>query len=115
MIVTFMRNDEANSFHCLLSVTFFIFPFPSQISKLPDEDFWRQMGNLKVLNLHDNGIVKIDDVHALSICHSLLALTLYDTPLSLKPNYRSVVLKIFLILPFIAVGNPAFSTFLVIF
>ena len=46
------------------------------------------MGKLKVLNLHDNGIVRIDDVHALAICKSLVALTLYDTPLSLKPNYR---------------------------
>ncbi|XP_076823082.1 uncharacterized protein LOC143469311 [Clavelina lepadiformis] len=60
----------------------------NQITKLPDEPFWSQMQNLKILNLHDNGIGKLEYVQALAACPNLLALTLYDTPLSLKPNYR---------------------------
>jgi hypothetical protein len=43
--------------------------------------------------LHDNPIGTIDTLHNLSMCHSLLALTLYDTPLSLKRNYRHHVVN----------------------
>lgn len=51
-----------------------------------------EMKNLLVLNLHDNGIGKLSSIQPLSNCLKLVALTLYDTPLSLKPSYRSVSL-----------------------
>nr|XP_002130149.1 uncharacterized protein LOC100176074 isoform X1 [Ciona intestinalis] len=60
----------------------------NQITKLPDEGFWREMKSLQILNLHDNGIGKLDDIQSLCVCVNLVALTLYDTPLSLKTNYR---------------------------
>jgi len=55
---------------------------------LPDEHFWEQMKNLQILNLHDNGIAKLESVRAIASCPNLVAMTLYDTPLSLKYNYR---------------------------
>ena len=44
--------------------------------------------NLKIVNLHDNPIVRIDTLQSLSCSNSIVALTMYDTPLSLKRNYR---------------------------
>uniref|UniRef100_H2YJZ8 Leucine-rich repeat and IQ domain-containing protein 3 n=1 Tax=Ciona savignyi TaxID=51511 RepID=H2YJZ8_CIOSA len=60
----------------------------NQITKLPDENFWREMKSLRILNLHDNGIGKLEDIQSLCVCVNLVVLTLYDTPLSLKANYR---------------------------
>ena len=38
--------------------------------------------------LHDNGISKLETIRNLSSSPCLTILTLYDTPLSLKKNYR---------------------------
>uniref|UniRef100_H2YJZ7 U2A'/phosphoprotein 32 family A C-terminal domain-containing protein n=1 Tax=Ciona savignyi TaxID=51511 RepID=H2YJZ7_CIOSA len=46
------------------------------------------MKSLRILNLHDNGIGKLEDIQSLCVCVNLVVLTLYDTPLSLKANYR---------------------------
>nr|XP_013800580.1 PREDICTED: leucine-rich repeat and IQ domain-containing protein 3 isoform X1 [Apteryx mantelli mantelli]XP_013800581.1 PREDICTED: leucine-rich repeat and IQ domain-containing protein 3 isoform X1 [Apteryx mantelli mantelli]XP_013800582.1 PREDICTED: leucine-rich repeat and IQ domain-containing protein 3 isoform X1 [Apteryx mantelli mantelli] len=68
----------------------------NQIQHLPGPVFWESMKKLNLLYLHDNGIGKLDDVHALSCCPNLIGLTLFDTPLSLKIAYRhSVVNSIF--------------------
>ena len=46
------------------------------------------MKKLKVLFLHNNPLGKLDFLNYLSKCENLEILTLYDTPLSLKNNYR---------------------------
>ena len=51
------------------------------------------MKHLKLLHLHDNPIGKIENLQNLSGCSKLMALTLYDTPLSLKKNYRHHVVN----------------------
>jgi len=38
--------------------------------------------------LHDNSISKLDNIHYMAASSSISILTLYDTPLSLRPNYR---------------------------
>lgn len=41
-----------------------------------------------MLFLHDNPLGKYETLQSLATCPNLNALTLYDTPLSLKKNYR---------------------------
>ncbi|XP_064372442.1 leucine-rich repeat and IQ domain-containing protein 3 isoform X2 [Dromaius novaehollandiae] len=65
----------------------------NQIQHLPGPVFWEGMKELNLLYLHDNGIGKLDDVHALSCCPNLIGLTLFDTPLSLKIAYRHSVVN----------------------
>ena len=67
-----------------------IFP---QIQTVPPPTFWMNMTNLQILSLHDNPIGRIENLHNLAACPYLLALTLYDTPLSLKRNYRHHVVN----------------------
>ena len=55
---------------------------------VPGSGFWMCLRSLKILNLHDNPIGRLENLSNLSSCPSLTALTLYDTPLSLKKNYR---------------------------
>ena len=59
-----------------------------QISILPGPSFWSDLTNLKILNLHDNPIGHIDNLQSLAFSTSIIALTMFDTPLSLKRNYR---------------------------
>ena len=59
-----------------------------QISTLPGPTFWSALQFLKFLHLHDNPIGNIENLQYLSSCLSLTVLTMYDTPLSLKRNYR---------------------------
>jgi hypothetical protein len=56
--------------------------------------FWGRMKNLKVLYLHNNPIAKLDSLRRLAASTSLEILTLFDTPLSLKKNYRHHVVNI---------------------
>ncbi|XP_066499378.1 leucine-rich repeat and IQ domain-containing protein 3 [Hoplias malabaricus] len=65
----------------------------NQITHLPSASFWSNLKDLQLLNLHDNSIVERRNIIALSGCPKLTALTLYDTPLSLKPNYRHCVVN----------------------
>lgn len=51
------------------------------------------MRKLEIALLHDNGISKLDAIRSLSCSPSLTILTLYDTPLSLKKNYRHHVVN----------------------
>lgn len=60
---------------------------------LPDQTFWENMDNLKVLFLHNNPIGKLDYLKNLSACPSIEILTFYDTPMSLRKNYRHHVVN----------------------
>lgn len=64
-----------------------------QIEDLPSAEFWKNMKNLRLLYLHDNPVSKLDSVHSLSFCPTLTALTLSNTPLSLKVAYRHIVVN----------------------
>lgn len=65
----------------------------NQITLLPEASFWSSMVKLKLINLHDNPLGKTENLQSLAGCPTLLALTLYDTPLGLKRNYRHHVVN----------------------
>ncbi|XP_028407613.1 uncharacterized protein LOC114530228 [Dendronephthya gigantea] len=65
----------------------------NQIKRVPGCDFWSALSQLQIVFLHDNGIAKLETIRILSSSSSLLILTLYDTPLSLKKNYRHHVVN----------------------
>ncbi|CAF1635888.1 unnamed protein product [Adineta ricciae] len=65
----------------------------NRISKLPDGQLWQDMLKLKILYLHDNLLSSYDDIKCLSYTPTLDILTLYDSPLSLKKNYRHHVVN----------------------
>ncbi|CAM4712031.1 leucine-rich repeat and IQ domain-containing protein 3 [Lepidochelys kempii] len=65
----------------------------NQVQHLPGPTFWEGMKELNLLYLHDNGIGKLDNVHSLSFCPNLIGLTLFDTPLSLRIEYRHIVVN----------------------
>uniref|UniRef100_A0A1I8GI78 Leucine-rich repeat-containing protein 51 n=1 Tax=Macrostomum lignano TaxID=282301 RepID=A0A1I8GI78_9PLAT len=60
----------------------------NQLSQLPSLSMWANLRWLQVLFLHDNPIAKRSAVHGLTGCRRLAYLTLFDTPISLKRNYR---------------------------
>ncbi len=62
--------------------------FPKKLTELPDSYFWLGMKHLQVLFLHSNPLSDIETFKFLGSCPALEILTLYDTPLSLKENYR---------------------------
>ena len=64
-----------------------------QITTVPDMSFWSCMRHLKVLYLHDNPIGHIENLHNMAGCPKLLFLTIFNTPLSLKKNYRHHVVN----------------------
>lgn len=64
-----------------------------QVKNLPDTKFWSGLKNLKLLYLHDNGFVKLKNICMLSACPSLIALTMFDCPVSLKKGYRHVLVN----------------------
>ncbi|XP_023975636.1 leucine-rich repeat and IQ domain-containing protein 3 [Physeter macrocephalus] len=65
----------------------------NQIKSLPDTRFWSGLKNLKLLYLHDNGFAMLKNVCMLSACPSLIALTMFDCPVSLKKGYRHVLVN----------------------
>ncbi|XP_063283294.1 leucine-rich repeat and IQ domain-containing protein 3 [Pelobates fuscus] len=65
----------------------------NQIQKLPDRAFWNELKELKLMYLHDNQIGDVSNIESLSSCPNLTALTLYDTPLSLRKSYRHIVVN----------------------
>lgn len=64
-----------------------------QIKSLPEGEFWSGFKELKLLFLHNNGISKLKKISVLSACPSLVALTLFDCPVSLKKGYRHVIVN----------------------
>ncbi|XP_034356845.1 leucine-rich repeat and IQ domain-containing protein 3 [Arvicanthis niloticus] len=65
----------------------------NQIKTLPDRIFWSGLKNLKLLYLHDNGFAKLKNICVLSGCVSLIGLTMFDCPVSLKKGYRHVLVN----------------------
>ncbi|XP_075471927.1 LOW QUALITY PROTEIN: leucine-rich repeat and IQ domain-containing protein 3 [Ascaphus truei] len=65
----------------------------NQIQQLPDRKFWRELEDLKLLYLHNNGIGNGKSVASLSSCPNLIGLTLFDTPLSLHKHYRHMLVN----------------------
>ncbi|XP_011363997.1 leucine-rich repeat and IQ domain-containing protein 3 isoform X1 [Pteropus vampyrus] len=65
----------------------------NQVKSLPDTKFWSGLKKLKLLYLHDNGFAKLKNICMLSACPSLIALTMFDCPVSLKKGYRHVVVN----------------------
>ncbi|XP_008137759.2 leucine-rich repeat and IQ domain-containing protein 3 isoform X2 [Eptesicus fuscus] len=65
----------------------------NQVKSLPDVRFWSKLKSLKLLYLHDNGFAKLKNVCMLSACPSLIALTMFDCPVSLKKGYRHVLVN----------------------
>uniref|UniRef100_A0A8C8GF96 Leucine rich repeats and IQ motif containing 3 n=1 Tax=Oncorhynchus tshawytscha TaxID=74940 RepID=A0A8C8GF96_ONCTS len=68
-------------------------PSVFQITQLPGVVFWDSLRRLQLLHLHDNNIGTRKNIEGLSGCPNLTALTLYDTPLSLKGNYRHCIIN----------------------
>ncbi|XP_007947821.1 leucine-rich repeat and IQ domain-containing protein 3 [Orycteropus afer afer] len=65
----------------------------NQIKNLPGTKFWIGLKNLKLLYLHNNGFVKLKNICVLSACSNLIALTMFDCPVSLKKGYRHVLVN----------------------
>ncbi|XP_029649515.1 leucine-rich repeat and IQ domain-containing protein 3-like isoform X2 [Octopus sinensis] len=65
----------------------------NQITNLPGHLMWSNMQHLEFLYLHDNTFANFGVVKSISGCPKLLALTLYDTPLSLWITYRHSVVN----------------------
>ncbi|XP_059122477.1 leucine-rich repeat and IQ domain-containing protein 3 [Peromyscus eremicus] len=65
----------------------------NQIKTLPDRTFWGGLKNLKLLYLHDNGLAKLKNICVLDVCASLIGLTMFDCPVSLKKGYRHVLVN----------------------
>lgn len=65
----------------------------NQLADLPGMAFWSSMRYLKFLHLHDNPLGKYENLQNLATCPSLIGVTMYDTPLSLKRNYRHHVVN----------------------
>ncbi|XP_004634088.1 leucine-rich repeat and IQ domain-containing protein 3 [Octodon degus] len=65
----------------------------NQIKNLPDTHFWSGLKNLQLLYLHDNAFAKLKNLCALSACPTLIALTMFDCPVSLKKGYRHVLVN----------------------
>ncbi|XP_016072304.1 PREDICTED: leucine-rich repeat and IQ domain-containing protein 3 [Miniopterus natalensis] len=65
----------------------------NQVKHLPGAKFWSRLKNLKLLYLHDNGFAKLKNVSMLSACPCLVALTMFDCPVSLKKGYRPVLVN----------------------
>ncbi|XP_070291474.1 leucine-rich repeat and IQ domain-containing protein 3 [Salvelinus sp. IW2-2015] len=65
----------------------------NQITQLPGVVFWDSLRRLQLLHLHDNNMGTRKNIEGLSGCPNLTALTLYDTPLSLKGNYRHCIIN----------------------
>ncbi|XP_016000543.2 leucine-rich repeat and IQ domain-containing protein 3 isoform X2 [Rousettus aegyptiacus] len=65
----------------------------NQVKSLPDTKFWSGLKKLQLLYLHDNGFAKLRNICMLSACPSLIALTMFDCPVSLKKGYRHVLVN----------------------
>ncbi|XP_036996983.2 leucine-rich repeat and IQ domain-containing protein 3 [Artibeus jamaicensis] len=65
----------------------------NQVKSLPDDKFWSRLKNLKLLYLHNNGFANLKNVCTLSACPSLVALTMFDCPVSLNKAYRQTLVN----------------------
>ena len=60
---------------------------------MPGIAFWSSLRQLKFLILHDNPLGKYETLQNIATCPNLIGLTMYDTPLGLKRNYRHHVVN----------------------
>ncbi|KAL8596772.1 hypothetical protein ACOMHN_053868 [Nucella lapillus] len=65
----------------------------NQLTAIPGPSFWSALRKLRALYLHDNPLGKFETLQSLSASPILAILTLYDTPLYLKKNYRHHVVN----------------------
>ena len=65
----------------------------NQIIDLPDKEFWLSLNKLRVLYMHNNPLGRLDYLKSLSASESIEILTMYDTPMSLRKNYRHHVVN----------------------
>ncbi|XP_078687299.1 uncharacterized protein LOC144919665 isoform X1 [Branchiostoma floridae x Branchiostoma belcheri] len=93
--VCILSNNYITRFDALAACTMLVKLdlHSNQVSVLPSAQFWEGMERLKVLFLHDNPIGRLDCLHNLGSCPSLVVLTMYDTPLSLRASYRHHVVN----------------------
>lgn len=64
-----------------------------QLSSLPGVEFWTRLKKLQILLLHDNPLHSLRCVNRLSYCANLNVLTMFDSPLALRPFYRHHVVN----------------------
>ena len=64
-----------------------------QLTSVPGRSFWSALRKLRALHLHDNPLGKFETLQSLSAAPVLAIVTLYDTPLYLKKNYRHHVVN----------------------
>ncbi|CAL1544608.1 unnamed protein product [Lymnaea stagnalis] len=65
----------------------------NQVSSIPGSSFWSVLRKLHTLYLHDNPLGHFETLQILGSSPCLSILTLHDTPLSLKKNYRHHVVN----------------------
>lgn len=90
-----LRKSNSNSSFCLLlklNVIYTIYIF-FQLSHIPGKKFWASLPNLSMVFMHNNGFAHLEEVKYISHSPSLCTLTLYDSPISLKKNYRHCVVN----------------------
>lgn len=95
LTICILNNNYLNKIHALMQCRRLrkLDLHNNQISLVPASHYWHDLTELQFLILHGNPIAVLDNVHSISNCPSLLALTMYDTPLSLKKNYRHHVVN----------------------
>ena len=64
-----------------------------QLTSIPGHSFWSALRKLRALHLHDNPLGKFETLQSLSAAPVLAIVTLFDTPLYLKKNYRHHVVN----------------------
>ncbi|KAK7095264.1 leucine-rich repeat and IQ domain-containing protein 3-like isoform X2 [Littorina saxatilis] len=65
----------------------------NQLTSIPGQSFWSALRKLRAIYLHDNPLGKFETLQRLSGAPVLAIVTLFDTPLYLKKNYRHHVVN----------------------
>ncbi|XP_059143516.1 uncharacterized protein LOC131930870 [Physella acuta] len=95
LTICLLANNYLTKFDSLVTCTQLIKLdlHSNQLNAIPGPNFWGRLLKLHTLYLHDNPIGKFETLQILSSSPCLSILTLYDTPLSLKKNYRHHVVN----------------------
>lgn len=90
-----LSNNYLTAFDALQSCTQLVYLdlHKNQIDRIPETKFWSMLRHLQVLYLHGNAFNYISSVESMSSSEKLSILTLYDSPVSLQPNYRHHVVN----------------------
>ena len=84
---------ENKCIYLLILILYILLYCHFQLTILPGIAFWTGLRSLRFLHLHDNPLGKYENLQNLATCPNLLALTMFDTPLCLKRNYRHHVVN----------------------